>query len=676
MANAGAGPHGDSLFRRNCAAFRARQPTVWALLETFAEPDSRLVRDGDTAVNIDLGEVRLYPKPAPDWSRAQVEAHVADPDHIGFSDPAHCNLSPISRRLLAEVRDHFAAHPQVAVAPAPVVDVGYGFVFGVGLGHHVAELVRRAACRYLILVEPVPEFLRHSLHAVDWEEIFSTAEGQGMELHFVVGADPEGSVLGIERVVFLRNQTFLDGSFALMHYLSWELRQAREILNRKIKTYYLSRGFFEDELLMTGNTYGNLRGGPFHVIGHKPYVEQKTPVFIVGSGPSLDAALPQIAKWADRVVIISCGSSLGILLKNGIRPHLHIENENTEPLVKNLQDFKAAHGLDGITLVASTSVRPEAGALFDRRWFYFRTHLSCTAIFNRGLRPLPGAAPLVANAAFAVATATGFRDIYLFGVDCGRRAEDGHHAGDAIYYDADYDNYLEGEGLELLETEFTRTVPGNFGGEVLTTWYLDMSRVDMAALQSITRANLVNCSNGARIDGARPMAPAAVNITAPPGGAAAALALVEQQLAAFAPDEFLAPLDLPGHVAGCDTFAAAFDAEVDRALEEDTGFWEFERRMSRFRSERAGDCLAVLTILGGTFMSMIRLGAFGGTRITDPAARRRFLRHFMERYRAYCQWMAAETRAMLAEMAAGADRLSPVGRADDLPQPGPGAAAP
>jgi len=658
----------DDILARSRAAFERHQQAVWELLRQAGEPQSKLIRDADGhAVNIDLGKVALYPEPAPAWSREQVERYFDEPDHIGFSDPGHCNLSKISRRLLDEVRGYFAERPEVATADMPVIDVGYAFVFGVGLGYHVADLVRRRACRYLILVEPVPEFLLHSMAAQDWQAIFDDAEAAGMELHFVVGEQPDGSVMGIERVIYHRNQTFLDGSFALMHYYSWELREAREILNRKIKVYYLSRGFFEDELLMTGNTYGSLRDGAYRIIGHKPYVEQQVPVFIVGSGPSLDDALPQIARWQDRVVIISCGSSLGILLKNGIRPHLHIENENTEPLVHNLREFSETYGLHDITLVASSTVRPEAGALFDKRWYYFRTHLSSTAIFNGGLRPLPGAAPLVANAAFAVATATGFKDIYLFGVDCGRRAEAGHHADDAIYYEDDYDNYLEGEGLELLETEFTRTVPGNFGGEVLTTWYLDMSRVDMALLQSMTKVNLVNCSNGARIDGARPMAPAAVNVTAEPGAAARALALVEQQLPAFEDGAFLARTDLGGHVAGCDRFAAALDAQLDAALAEDAGFWEFERRLSGFRDAHRADCTAVLMIIGGSFMSMIRLGAFGGTRVVDADERRAFLRWFIARYRVYCQWMTAEARRLLQQMVEDRAALEPVGRVEDFP---------
>ena len=33
-------------------------------------------------------------------------------------------------------------------------------------------------------------------------------------------------------------------------------------------------------------------------------------------------------------------TAIGILLKNGIRPDLHVENENTFPLVKNLREFK------------------------------------------------------------------------------------------------------------------------------------------------------------------------------------------------------------------------------------------------------------------------------------------------------------------------------------------------
>ena len=131
----------------------------------------------------------------------------------------------------------------------------------------------------------------------------------------------------------------------------WPLKEARTLLNERIKVFYLSSGFFEDEILMMRNTYYNLRGTAFRLVDRKRHRERSTPVFVVGSGPSLDRDIAAIKKWRDRAIVFSCGTAIGILLKNGIRPDLHVENENTFPLVKNLREFKRRYGFDGIRLV-------------------------------------------------------------------------------------------------------------------------------------------------------------------------------------------------------------------------------------------------------------------------------------------------------------------------------------
>ncbi len=358
-----------SLFRRNRNAFRRHHPKIWAELERIEKPVSQAIIENDLVVNIDLGDIRLYPDPAPAWTARQLDDYFTNPDRLGFENPFHCNLSPVSVEVLRHIGEYLAEHKRAKLASYPVVDVGYAFIFGVGLGLHVADLVRRKVARNLILIEPIPEFLLHSMQAVDWNRIFAAARKQGMAIEFLLGKDPGATIDGIEVLFSRRGTTFLDGSYAYRHYHSWVLQEARAQLNEKIKVFYFSSGFFEDEILMMQNTYGNLRERAFHVVDRRPRIARRMPAFVIGSGSSLDRDLPYIKKWRDRAIVCSCGTSLGILLKNGIRPDLHVENENTLPLVKNLQNFRDTYGLDGIRLVCTTTLRPEASGLFDQRWF-------------------------------------------------------------------------------------------------------------------------------------------------------------------------------------------------------------------------------------------------------------------------------------------------------------------
>ncbi|HEC90409.1 MAG TPA: DUF115 domain-containing protein [Alphaproteobacteria bacterium] len=660
----------SDLVQKNKAVFEKYFPSVMAELEGIhittslernreGEPENINLRlSGDGAGN---GTV-LYPIAAADWTAKQFEDFDREPDRLNFADPSHCNLSPVSKRLLGKVRAYFREnHPQ-GIENTPVTDVGFGFVFGVGLGYHIPELVKKNLCRQLVIIEPIPEFILHSFSAIDWQEIVDAAQAVKTDIIFITGLDPETTVIEIERLIITRGQTFLDGSFAYVHYVSWPIRETRTILNERLKTYYSSRGFFEDEVLMMKNTYENFNKWPSRVISRQSYLEQDMPVFIIGSGASLDNDLSVIRKLRDRVIVFSCGTSLGILLKNEIRPDLHVENENTPQLVNNLRYFAAEYGLEGITLVASTTVNSQIASLFDRRWFYFRSHLSPGLLVSGPITPLVGAAPLVSNAAFATTAVLGFRNVYFFGMDCGRRKGANHHARDAVYYEDGYDNYMEGESLEFIENEFNREVPGNFGGTVLTAWHLDMSRVNVSAMQRLCRVNLINCSDGAKIDGARPQAAAAVKIDFPPGKQGEVLGRVADQLKFFDAGTFMEKTPFGAYARAADDFQARFGALMDAGMEDDNGFWDLEQRVLCFMNDNLAEFLGVLAIIGGTYTSMIRLGAFGGNRIKDEGERLAFFRFFIGEYRAVIIWMAGEIKTMLGEMTAGQEILSEVGQ--------------
>ena len=51
------------------------------------------------------------------------------------------------------------------------------------------------------------------------------------------------------------------------------------------------------------------------------------PLVVIGSGSSLDGSLSDLSVLQNRCILISAGSSLATLLRAGIRPHFH-ENED------------------------------------------------------------------------------------------------------------------------------------------------------------------------------------------------------------------------------------------------------------------------------------------------------------------------------------------------------------
>ncbi len=633
------------LYARNHKAFEANHPDVWKRLSAITRPVTSLVETDGVIHNIDLGAGELYPIPAPDWARQQLNVFYDQPDRIIFSDPSHCNLSVISLKLLGEIthfirkrrwRDHIGA--------VPVIDVGYLFVFGIGLGHHIEELIAKTPSRVVALIEPIEEFLLHSLSVVDWGKVFRIAKRRGITIRFVLDKQPHDIARRIESFISEHGNTFLDGSYYCPHYYSWTLQEAYALLQEQLKHFFISSGFFEDELAMVRHTHQNLKRWPFRLLEGKPHLEQHFPVFVIGSGPSLDKDLPYIRKWREHAIVFSCGTALRPLLRAGIRPDFHFELEREEVIPGILERCRAESGLHDITLVASTTIWPDIGGLFDKRCFYFRSGLSPSKLMNAGASPLVSGDPLVTNSAFAAATNLGFRNIYLFGVDSGQKEKGLHHAKDSPYY-------LK-ENLDLEEEcrdRYDRVVPGNFGGTVKTFWAFDIGRRLLAEVQLQFRTNLFNCSDGARIVGAEPKLAAAIDLSDGPTDRHRVLAQVEGQMRHFEAGAFLAETDYSAYIKSCDTFLDAFTA-FTKCAHADESFWDVEMRLRDFLNTNEKELAGVLGLALNSMRSMNRLGAFFGNRLKDARKRRAIIKRFADSLHDRCVEMAAISKELFTEI--------------------------
>src|SRR6266511_3391988 len=119
---AGARAHRE---KRNRQAFAERFPAVLDRIARVEQRSTSLVRHDGVAVNIDLGGALLYPNAAAEHVLAQLQAFRADPDRLGFTDPSHCNLSPISLKLLDDlVRYMRERELPTRLAEYPVAECG------------------------------------------------------------------------------------------------------------------------------------------------------------------------------------------------------------------------------------------------------------------------------------------------------------------------------------------------------------------------------------------------------------------------------------------------------------------------------------------------------------------------------------------------------------------------
>jgi hypothetical protein len=633
-----------TLIARNRSLFAARFPAVLARLDQLGTPLSTPCCDeGGRPVNIDLGRGLLYPCNEPDWSDAQLANHGREPDQIAFKDPSYCNISPVSHVMYKELTSMLRDKDWIdSLSAVPCMDVGYHFVFGIGLGYQVQRLIERTTARRLVLIEPYPEFLIHSLAAVDWDTLITAADNRRIDIEFVFGDDPAGLSRKIESIVGFQGNTFIEGSEFYATYYAWILEETYRLFRMALKTHYITSGFFEDELGMISNSIGNLAGQACWLVEGRRHLDQGCPVILVGAGPSLDQDMEALRRLKDRAIVVSCGTAIGILLKNGIRPDLHCELERGELVYTLLAAQAEAHGFDGIGLIASTTVDPRVGDLFARRWFFFRHPLSPAKLLSGRARPLARAEPLCCNAALASLAALGFRRFLLFGLDLGQKQEGRHHARDSVYFapeHADLD--------QVYRRRFDRRVPGNFGGEVETWWAFDHGRRSLAHVLRQMRLDVTNCSDGAEIEGALPKVAAAVRLPALSVPKAAIIARVEQQMRHCPAGSLLREVDLGGHRQAPARYIECLAAVLAAARGRETSFFDLERDLHAALAPDAASCQGFTAIAGGSVRAMLRLGHFYGARLPDGARKRVFFDFFLDVFEERTRRMADEIREVL-----------------------------
>jgi len=189
-------------------------------------------------------------------------------------------------------------------------------------------------------------------------------------------------------------------------------------------------------------------------------VETDIPVFIIGSGPSLDYAVEVIRRCAGKAILVSCGTALGALYRAGIKPDIHVEIERTDVVFRTLSELDRKF-LKEIPIVGMNTLYPEVFKLGKRGYMFLKPNDTGSALFPSHLPRLFNSNPTVTAGAISLMAHAGFRRFYLFGVDLGSKEEEKHHSKLSAYY-------REGSILRSLTPKFDRTLEGNFGGMVFS----------------------------------------------------------------------------------------------------------------------------------------------------------------------------------------------------------------
>lgn len=608
--------------------FEARFPDLSKKLHSIGEPTSEVVWEGEIAVNIDMKGTNLYPDNAVKWTEGQLRGRDETMERILFETPLHCNLSGSTNVAVEACGKFFEGRP-VELRRIPQQEIEFCFIFGLGLGHHIQELLSSSEFHVFVIIEPVSEFIVHSMRVVDWEAVFETVDSNGASVVFVTEDTPERAVRHIESLVCHYGNIFLDGSILYAHYYSWPLKETHNLFLQMVQSHYVTSGFYEDEKVMCSNTVANFSRHSFRLMRYQDMLEQRIPVFIIGCGSSLDKDVGYIKKWQGRVIVVSVGSSLGVLLKAGVAPDIHVELENGTTTPTVLRDLASAYDISKIRLMATTTLHPDVADLFSSVWFFFRPQLSSTILFGGDEVPLSGSFPVVANAAFSGMLRLGFRSLYLFGCDCGTRDMEKHHAEGSLYGD---DQYTKGRTAQMFAANLGHKVPGNFGGTIYSDWLLDVSRRVFSETVRGYTLDAWNCSDGAKIEGFSPLAAGAIRLDNTLVSKEKSLERVDRQLPFFRPPDFLRPTPFSDWVKEVASYREVQACILEEIRTEAKGSYrDLLTQIKDLNSSGAG--FAPIMRLAGTSMEgLIRYGAFVGNRILDPDMRKEFFVFFVSEY--------------------------------------------
>ncbi|HLO75192.1 MAG TPA: 6-hydroxymethylpterin diphosphokinase MptE-like protein [Magnetospirillum sp.] len=641
-----------TLFDKNMAVFAREFPAVHEELAAIVEPlSSPVIRDG-VAVDINLGNGVLYRGDGRELAREQVDAFFAAPGRIGYlKHEGVTGDSLVSRALFSELMDSLKRHGVGSLRREPVERSGFLIVFGVGLGHHLPLLVEKAQVRHVVLVEAVAEFLLASAHAIDWQELCDAAAAKGVTLHLILGRTGEGLAKKVDKVVETHGPALLDGGYLYRHYPFFALDEAYHRVVEEVPRQMIAMGYYEDERKMFRNAATNLHKTAFRLVEGEFRVVQNVPAFIIGSGPSLDECMEYIREWRDHAVVFSCGSSLQPCLKAGIVPDFHVELENITAVYDMLLHIGELHPevfangrfTKKLPLIASATVNPRVPPLFEDVYYFFRDTSSSTTSFGQNVKTMVGVGPNVSNTAIACAARLGFREMYLFGMDCGWRDSSNQHSHNTAYHTS--------EQFKNWKVSGEHKRPGNFGGEIETDMILDWSRDMMERKFRAFGCTVFNCSDGAAIRGAVPKLAEALDFSGRDFDRENLMEELRQGSPYFGPGDFLRDHDVARYVAEVDGYRAAIMALVDEAIDKQWGFWDFHDMVwPLYLAAPTSEYRHISVLFHCATIGMLKTAVFFLNRIEDEEARRKVTMDFFTCFRRLHEEFLTEGRQITEEI--------------------------
>ena len=388
--------------------------------------------------------------------------------------------------------------------------VPFFVMVGVGLGYQLEEMCRKIDIANLVIIEPNKDVFFASLHTFDWAKFLSHFEAEKKHIYFILDDDFNRVGLGVYSAFLLSGLYNIGANFIYYHYEDEaNLKIHKEIVHR-YKHVPSALGFFDDKVFGIAHSCYSLCHKKNFVLNVEMKDEyQYLPVFIIGSGPSLDRDLPFIRKYQDKALIIACGTAIDALYHSGIKADFYANTERTPEIFQTLSIIPDKSYFDDIFLLCSGVIHPDVVNLFQHTAIFgkkdeaFFEYLAAN-LNLKNIDTVSNMNPLVGNMGVSGAIRLGFKKIFLFGLDNGKKSSEQsiHSIYTTLYKKRGYSD-------EIAFYSTNQRIEANFGGvcETNDLFIQSVSMIEISVKNFLKTkgGECFNCSDGALIKGAVPV---------------------------------------------------------------------------------------------------------------------------------------------------------------------------
>lgn len=377
---------------------------------------------------------------------------------------------------------------------------------GVGLGLHIQEFLERHQVRNVYIFEKDVEHFAASLYTVDWEQIvepYLARSGRTLKISIRDVTEEVDVTAAIWNDLIQYCPHFPVSCLFYNHRRSSLYGNVIRKLSKDVKVFLNLWGYYDDEINQLNNGFHNFHNGVNKCPSYKEF-QFKSPIAIVGSGPSLDERIDDLRALKEKgVIIVSCGTALKPLYDHNLKPNIHVEIESHRLTLDVLEETIPADWRKDINFFGAAQLHPDCFKLFDKSLAFIKDSASMGAVFCKPEEIIVGTTPTCTNSGLAMALYYQARTVYFIGLDFGFKSLDKHHAGSSVYYDNEADDLVKGS-VEY-DTERLNKDIGVDGSTIYTTgsYYTAKRRVEVEILRGFhTFGNMdfFNLSSGAKIE--------------------------------------------------------------------------------------------------------------------------------------------------------------------------------